>query len=88
MYYQGLKKRQTFEEAIYDLQNFAKSIKYPKRNAIALKSWLDIIVPQISQPLDYRDKQIKKSLLDKATQTELIQMAHKSTQTDLNEKGK
>ena len=87
MYYQGLKKRQTFEEAIYDLQTFDKYIKYPKRNTTMIKSWLDIIVPQISQPLNYRDQQFKKALFDKAVQTELIQMAHKATQTDLNEKG-
>ena len=57
MYFQGLKKRQTFEECIYDLQHFDKHIEYPKRNA-KIKTWLDILIPQTYEVKSYMDEHI------------------------------
>ena len=86
MYFPGLKRRQTFEECIYDLQNFDKHIKYPKRNATKNKKWLDSVIPRTFEVKYYMDENLKKVLLDKIVQTDIIKLEHKATQTNLNEK--
>ena len=85
--FQGLKKRPTFEELIQDLQNFDKLIKYPNRKATRIKEWVDMLNLNISSPVNFVDEQIKQIFEDKAVQTELLKLADKAMQTDINEKG-
>ena len=87
IYVSRIKKRPTFEELIQDLQNFDKLIKYPNRKATRIKEWVDMLNLNISSPVNFVDEQIKQIFEDKAVQTELLKLADKATQTDINEKG-